>query len=258
MQLHYKSFGTGAPVLILHGLLGSLDNWQTFARKLAPHFTVFTVDLRNHGKSPHSPEHSYAAMTADLLEFFAQHHLPRAHLIGHSMGGKLAMHFALAHPEKILKLIVVDIAPKKYNSGHDAIFEALSTLHLAPLTKREEADRQLAAKIEDPAVRQFLLKNLDRKTDGTFAWKMNLGALQANYEKINAAIEPNPTAPAPAPLPALLIRGGKSRYVLDEDFPSFQRLFPHAQLHTIAAAGHWVHADAPEAFFTAVHHFLMN
>src|SRR5687768_12491716 len=114
MQLNYKTFGEGTPVIILHGLLGSLDNWQTFARKLSADFKVFTVDLRNHGKSPHSDEHSFPAMVADLVEFFNEHQISKAHIIGHSMGGKVAMQFAITHPEMVLKLIVVDINPKKY------------------------------------------------------------------------------------------------------------------------------------------------
>lgn len=254
MKLNYKTIGSGTPVIILHGLLGSLDNWQTFARKLSTQFNVFTIDLRNHGRSPHSHEHSYEAMVRDLEKFFEENNVEKAHVIGHSMGGKVAMQFALTHPEKVLKLIVVDIAPKKYAGGHDVIFEALSSIDLARVTKREDADLLLSSKIDDVTVRQFLLKNIDRNADGTFSWKMNLPALIRNYEKINAAIE----SEISAQMPAVLIRGGKSAYVLEEDMQAFEKLFPEAKLVTIAAAGHWVHAEAPDAFFTAVHDFLIN
>lgn len=248
MQLNFKSFGEGTPVVILHGLLGSLDNWQTFARKLSTRFKVFTVDLRNHGRSPHSDEHSYPAMVSDLEEFFTEHHIQQAHLIGHSMGGKVAMQFAVTHPEKALKLIVVDIAPKEYNGGHEVIFDALTSIDLAQITKRDEADALLARQIDDFAVRQFLLKNLDRTDDGGFAWKMNLPALIKNYGKINQAIHPE----HPVAVSTYVIRGGRSGYVQDADRMRFQHIFPHTEFITISRAGHWVHAEAPEEFYTAV------
>lgn len=254
MRLNFKSFGSGTPVIILHGLFGSLDNWQTFARKLSAGFHVFTVDLRNHGRSPHSTEHSYEAIAADMHDFFEEHQIEKAHIIGHSMGGKAAMQFAHTYPEKILTLIVVDIAAKEYHGGHDNIFEALLHFDLSKVKSREDADAMLALKIEEQGVRQFLLKNLDRNSDGTFTWKMNLNALHRNYEKINRAIHPV----QPVPLPAFLIRGDKSGYVRDEDMHDFKRIFPKAQFITIPHAGHWVHADAPEAFYNAVSGILKS
>ncbi len=248
MRLNFKSFGSGTPVVILHGLLGSLDNWQTFARKLSAGFKVYTVDLRNHGKSPHSDEHSYSAMSNDLLEFFGEHHIDKAHLIGHSMGGKVAMQFALKHPEKILKLFVVDIAPRSYESGHDLIFETLRNIDPAKINKREDADAMLAQRIPDMAVRQFLLKNLDRNSDGSFSWKMNLTSLWKNYDNINAPIQ----SASLTEIPTVIIRGGKSDYVKDADLESFREIFSDVRLITVQTAGHWVHAEAPEEFYSAV------
>jgi len=252
VRLNYKSFGEGTPVVILHGLLGSLDNWQTFARRLAGEFMVYTVDLRNHGKSPHSDVHTYPAMADDLLEFFREQNIPKAHLIGHSMGGKAAMQFAIFHPEKVLKLIVVDMAPRSYESGHEMIFEALMKIDLEQIRKREEADALLGETIHDTVMRQFLLKNLDRNTDGSFAWKMNLHGLWKNYSFINVPIRSD----AKVNVPTVVIRGGKSNYVQHNDLNSFKEIFPNTSLITIRDAGHWVHAEAPDEFYHTVRNEL--
>lgn len=209
---------------------------------------MFTIDLRNHGKSAHSDIHTYQAMTADLLEFFDEHGIDQAHVIGHSMGGKVAMQFAIDHPEKILKLIVVDIAPRSYERGHELIFEALFAIDLSTITKREEADQLLTQKISDFSVRQFLLKNLDRNSDGSFSWKMNLQGLLKNYHNIKTPIQ----SASPIDVPTVVIRGGKSAYVKDKDLDSFKEIFPKTNLITIANAGHWVHAEAPDEFYLLV------
>lgn len=254
MRLNYKTFGAGTPVIVLHGLLGSLDNWQSFARKLSSDFRVFTVDLRNHGKSPHSAEHTYDAMSKDLLDFFEEHKIEKAHVIGHSMGGKVAMQFAISHPEKILKLFIVDIAPRSYESGHDLIFEALLSIDISKVARREEADALLARKIPDSAVRQFLLKNLDRQADGSFSWKMNLQGLWKNYSNINVPIQ----SALPVEIQTFVIKGGKSNYVKDADLKSFQQIFPSTKLITIENAGHWVHAEAPDEFYKTVRQELQS
>lgn len=253
MRLNFKLTGKGTPVVILHGLFGSLDNWQTFARKLSLEFQVFTLDLRNHGRSPHSNEHSYEVMATDVNLFFEEHQIEKAHIIGHSMGGKAAMQFAISFPEKILKLIIVDIAPKKYGREHDVIFNSLAQLDLAQINNREDADAKLAIHISDFAVRQFLLKNLDRNPDGSFSWKMNLGALINNYESISNPLMSEHSIQ----VPAFVIRGEKSQYVADEDRAIFQKIFPNTQFITIPSAGHWVHAEAPDAFYAAVHAALI-
>lgn len=255
MQLNYKSFGEGIPVVILHGLLGSLDNWQTFARKLSADYKVYTVDLRNHGRSPHSDEHSFPAMAEDLIEFFAEHRIQAAHIIGHSMGGKTAMQFAIAHPEKVLKLIVVDIAPRSYDrNSHDNIFNALRSVNLSGVTRREEVDAALAPRITDFAERQFLMKNLDRNPDGNLGWKMNLEGLFHNYYKVDQSIKSD----KPVNVPTFVIRGGKSRYVADDDLHAFRAIFPQTELITIPEAGHWVHAEAPERFYRAIQDILVK
>ncbi len=247
MHLNFKSFGERIPVVILHGLLGSLDNWQTFARRLSSEFKVYTVDQRNHGKSPHSEVHTYSAMVSDLIEFFDEHHIDQAHLIGHSMGGKVAMQFAISHSARVLKLILVDISPRSYESGHDVIFEALMQIDLSKIKKREEAEVMLSEKIHDAAVRRFLLKNLDRVESG-FVWKMNLDGFYRNYENINVPIQSD----SEIDIPTILIRGAKSNYVQESDLKTFREIFPSTKLVTIPNAGHWVHADAPDKFYEVV------
>ncbi|HXH17526.1 MAG TPA: alpha/beta fold hydrolase [Chitinophagales bacterium] len=253
MKLNYKTFGEGKPLIILHGLLGSLDNWQTLARRFSAEFKVYTVDLRNHGKSPHSEVHSYQAMADDLLEFLTHHQIDKAYFIGHSMGGKAAMQFAILHPQRVLKLIVVDIAPRTYESKHEAIFDALMKMDLSKITGREEADAILAETIQDASMRQFLLKNLDRNPDGSFRWKMNLKSLWMNYSNINTPLY----SESKIDIPVTVIRGGLSGYVTENDLESFKEIFPHTRLITIPGAGHWVHADAPDAFYEIVRNELV-
>ena len=252
MQLNYKVFGEGFPVVILHGLLGSLDNWQTIAKRLSEQFKVYTVDLRNHGKSPHSNEHSYPLMAEDLKDFFQEHVIKKAHLIGHSMGGKVAMLFTVTYPELVDKLVVVDIAPRVYEAHHNEIFDALFKLDLSQATKRSEADEQLMQSIPDFGVRQFLLKNLTRNESGGFEWKMNLQGLYKHYPNINIPIQANNSVS----VKTLVIRGANSNYVLEEDISDFEKLFGSVKLVTIPSAGHWVHAEAPDLFLHEVKAFL--
>ena len=252
MKLNYKVSGDGFPVIILHGLYGSLDNWQTMAKYLSGEFKVYIVDLRNHGRSPHSEEHSYPSMVNDLKQFYEDHRIERANIIGHSMGGKVAMSFALKYPALVNKLVVVDIAPKAYQAGHDQIFEALFELDLSKVSKRQEADRRLKHAIPDLAVRQFLLKNLSRAEDGSYTWRINLKSLFKNYNNINAAIESD----EPVDVDTLVIRGEQSGYIIESDFSSFNKLFANVQITTISSAGHWVHAEATEEFLKEVSAFL--
>lgn len=252
MQLNYKSFGQGDPIVILHGLFGTLDNWQTIAKQLAEDYTVFIVDLRNHGRSPHVDEHNYTVLADDVAEFMSDNWIYGAHVIGHSMGGKTAMTLALNYPEQVNKLVVVDMAIKANKGGHETIFEAMFDLDLPHLTSRGEADKQLQTRIEDYGVRQFLLKNLTRQKTGGYAWKMNLPILHQHYQAILAAIETDTTFDNPS----LFLRGGHSNYVLDEDFPAIQEIFTDSELKTIDNAGHWVHAEQPKVFIDVVKAFL--
>ncbi len=252
MTLNYKSFGEGYPIIILHGLFGTLDNWQTIAKKLAEHYTVYIIDQRNHGRSPHDDAFDYTVMADDLQVFMESQWIYEAHVIGHSMGGKTAMQFALNYPDLVNQLVVVDIAPKAYEGGHQTIFEALLSLDLATITSRKEANELLQQKIEDFGVRQFLLKNLTRRKEGGFKWKMNLSVIHQNYAQILSAIESEDSFDNST----LFIRGGISDYVKEEDMANIKTLFPLAELATVAEAGHWVHATAPTILLELVNNFL--
>ncbi len=252
MELNYKSFGSGFPIIILHGLFGTLDNWQTIAKRLAEHFLVYIVDQRNHGRSPHDKAFNYEVMAEDLLLFLEKQWIYEAHIIGHSMGGKTAMHFALNYADLVKKLIVVDIAPKAYPKRHTAIFEALFSLDLAKISSRKEAANLLQQKIRETSVSQFLLKNLSRNKEGSYEWKMNLPAIYTHYAEILAPVESEQAFDNPV----LFIRGGQSTYIQDADWEKIELLFPNAKLETIPRAGHWVHSTAPNELLQLVKNFL--
>jgi esterase len=252
MQLHFQVRGNGPPLMILHGFLGSLDNWRTVSRRLSDAFRVFTIDLRNHGGSPHSSQMNYEIMANDLLEFVEQHTLPAVFLLGHSMGGKVAMQFATEHAESVAKLIVVDIAPRAYEPSHRPLLNALRSLDLNQYTSFTETDQALAASIPAPVMRQFLLKNLIRAKDRRLAWRIDVEAIARNYDHLAMAIAPRQSFTKPT----LFIRGGRSNYLTDSDLSLIQQIFPAAQVKTIAGAGHWVHAEAPEEFLQTVAAFL--
>jgi len=254
MKLNYKVYGEGHPLIILHGLLGSLDNWHSIARKLASQYQVFLVDQRNHGKSPHTSALSYPAMAEDLQEFMETHQLSSVYLAGHSMGGKTAMQFALSHPEKVDKLVSIDMDPQANQGGHETIFRALKAMDLSKVERRSDADKQLQQYIENFGIRQFLLKNLERGPKGGYQWKMNLTSIENAYPQILEAV----SADSPFPKPALFIKGGNSDYINEEDLPVIREHFPQATLKTIPDAGHWVHAEAPEAFVETLEAFLGN
>lgn len=253
MQLNYKSFGTGYPVIILHGLLGSLDNWQTIAKKIAEHFTVYIIDQRNHGKSPHSDEFSYDLLSADLLEFMNEHGIAQAHLIGHSMGGKVAMQFAMQHPYKVGKLVVVDVAPVQYGDRHSNVFNALFAADVANAESREDVEKVLRAKLDnDETTVQFLMKGLNRDDAGMhFEWKFNAKVLWDNYTGISDAVKGEPFTGK-----TLFIKGQKSSYISSSNYSEIMDLFPTNELVEIKEAGHWVHAEKPAEFTAEVLKFL--
>lgn len=253
MELNFKSFGSGPALIILHGLFGSLDNWQGLAKQYAEHYSVFIVDQRNHGRSPQTDTpFTYAQLAEDLREFMEQQGMYTANLIGHSMGGKTVMQFAVEHEYMVEKLIVADMGIAANDFRHNEIIEALVAFPFDEISERKLADEWLATRIPDFGVRQFLLKNLDRRADKGFEWKFNLAVLHRDYRNILAEI----TAPHPIDVPTLFIRGGKSDYVLDEDFPAIRALFPNAQFATVEGAGHWLHAEQPDAFFQQTMAFL--
>ena len=254
MELNYKVMGEGKPLIILHGLLGSLDNWQTIGRKLADSYQVHIIDERNHGRSPHTDTHSYPEMAADLLEFMDRHDIQTAHLLGHSMGGKTVMEFALAQPDRVLSLIVADMGIKAYEAKHDEIFNALFRIDLDAVERRSDAEEQIEALIDDNGVRQFLLKSLDRTTAGNYEWKFNLDVLHNDYPNMLKAVKSDTVLDKPV----LFIRGGRSNYVKESDLEDFKKNFPQAQLETIDNAGHWLHAEAPKEFLEASTQFLRS
>ncbi len=252
MELNYKSFGSGEPVIILHGLFGMLDNWQTMAKRLAKDFTVFTVDQRNHGRSPHMDDISYPLMAEDLLLFMEHHWIYNAHIIGHSMGGKTAMQFALDHSDMVNKLVVVDMAPKVSRGHHDLVFDALLGIDLKTLDSRTTAAQLVSEKVSDISVVRFLLKNLTRDKAGQYRWKMNLPVILKEYKKILAAISGN----EPVDNKTLFVKGGTSDYIGDSDMPEINALFPNARLTVVESAGHWVHAESPDELYALLTDFL--
>lgn len=246
MQLNHKFLAAenaahGTPTVILHGLFGLADNWMGIAKALSQTGPVYLLDLRNHGRSPHDPVFDYAAMSHDLHEFVQSHALQNVVLIGHSMGGKVAMHYACLHPQHLNRLVVVDIAPRYYPVHHRVILDALLAVDLPALQNRQQADEQLARYIAETDVRQFLLKSLYRTDAGGFAWRFNLAAINAQIENVGEAL-PEGFGFAK---PALFVRGGLSHYVKDADMDLVLRHFPAAQLETVAGAGHWIHAEKP-------------
>ena len=250
MKLHYRKYGKGNPIVILHGLFGSSDNWQTLGKKFAENFEVHLVDQRNHGHSPKSNEFNYQLLSDDLYELITDLELENIILIGHSMGGKTVMHFAQQHPLLIKKLIVVDIGPKAYPMHHGIILEGLNSLDLSIIKSRGQADKQLSKFIEDIGVKQFLLKNLYWIEKGQLGWRINIPVLEKKMPDIVAAIPDNIVD-----TPTLFIRGEKSNYIAEDDFQNIYDQFPNSEIETIYDAGHWVHAENPFSFYNMVMDF---
>jgi pimeloyl-ACP methyl ester carboxylesterase len=251
MKLFFRQSGQGQPLIILHGLLGSSDNWFTLAKKFSENFSVYLVDQRNHGQSPHSDEFDYKPMTEDLEEFIRDHQLERPHIIGHSMGGKTAMNFAIKHPDQVGKLIVVDIVPKPYFVKHDRLIDGLEAIPLQSVTNRTEAEKILSEYEQDPAVRQFLLKNLSRDSEGKFFWKVNLPIISKNLQLIGADLQYTGTFDGPS----LFIHGSRSDYFKEGDDKLIQSRFTNSKFVALDT-GHWVQAEKPQEFAEVVLNFL--
>ncbi len=250
-SLNYKEFGEGQPLIILHGLFGSLDNWVTLGKKFGETHHVYLVDQRNHGLSFHSEIFNYDAMAEDLNSFMTEHHIESAILLGHSMGGKTVMNFATKNPKRVDKLIVADIGPKFYPVHHTTIIKAFYSIDLNAIGNRKEADKQLASTIPEFGTRQFLLKNLQR-TESGFKWKMNLDVIAKHIEEVGKASNQN----ASFDKPTLFIRGEKSDYILDEDLNLIHSIFTDSKVDTVSNAGHWLHAENPAEFFEKVTAFI--
>lgn len=253
MILHSLILGEGKPFVILHGFLGMADNWKTLGTLWSESgFQVHLLDQRNHGRSFHNDEHSYDAMAQDLKMYCDHLHLDHIILLGHSMGGKVAMHAASLFPQLIDKLIIADIAPKAYDPHHSDIIHALESVDFEQISSRKEADDAVAVRIKDHGTRQFLLKSLYRKNKTTYDWRFNLPVLARSQAMIGS----HNRIDTPIQIPTLFIRGGNSGYILDVDKAGIEHAFAKAELQTIPNAGHWLHAEQPVVFNKLVAEFV--
>ena len=263
MELFYSKEGNGSPLVIVHGLYGSSDNWLNIGKRLAEKHTVYMVDQRNHGHSPFSESHTFNDMRSDLEEFFEAHNIEKAILLGHSMGGKVAMWFAADFPEKVEKLVIADIAPKDYlllkeDSQfylHQNILLAMQEIDFTKIKSRSDVDDFLAQKIDDANIRQFLLKNVAKdKVNHQYKWRVNAGVLYDHLDEIVSGVNKNwldDRIPITS-YPVIFIRGMKSKYILTEDEPMIKEIYPDSKIIDIPDAGHWLHAEQPELFMKAV------
>jgi pimeloyl-ACP methyl ester carboxylesterase len=247
MKLNYKKLGEGQPLIILHGLFGSLDNWQSHGKKLSEYFEVYLVDQRNHGHSDWSEDFTYDLLADDLNEFVVDHNLEDVILIGHSMGGKTIMRYAQKYPEQISKMIVVDMGVKEYPIHHDTILDGLKSIDLNEIDTRGGASDQLSKFIENKSIRQFLLKNLYWVEKGKLGWRINIQVLDREMNQIVKSLPKEESL-----IEVLFIAGGQSNYILKEDHDDILGVFPLADFHTIESAGHWIHAESPEEFMEEV------
>ena len=253
MRLNFKKYGKGDEnLVILHGLFGSLDNWQSLAKQFGVYFTVYVIDQRNHGKSPHFDEHTYKDMANDLKDFLDQQKIEKTYLLGHSMGGKTVMQFSIQDPQYVKKMVVADIAPKYYAPHHHEEIKALESVDFSTLKDRKEVQNKLEEPLSNAGGVQFFLKGLTWLEKEQLGWKFNLKVLVDQYDNIGQALEgfayfTNPT---------LFLRGENSTYVTEDDIDTIEEIFPMAQYRTIDGAGHWLHAENPKQFFEEVLNFL--
>lgn len=254
MKLFYRKYGSGPPLIILHGLFGSSDNWVTIAKSLSENFTVYLPDQRNHGQSPHSDVHDYDSMRDDLLELANDLSLKKFFLVGHSMGGKTAISFAIKWPEMLNGLIIADISPfsdaaekKSIYSEHQTILNAILSVDLKKVSTRSDADTFLSEKIGSEKTRGMIMKNLQRTGDNTFSWKLNAVPLFRNLDKIMEGVErENVYNHQITGFPVIFLKGGDSEYIPRSDFNDILKVFPAAEMIEIPGAGHWINSDKPE------------
>tara|TARA_Y100000994_G_scaffold202380_1_gene173338 strand:- start:229 stop:1002 length:774 start_codon:yes stop_codon:yes gene_type:complete len=256
MKLHFQNYSTsGEPLFILHGLFGSLSNWNWHSKQFSEHFSVYGVDLRNHGESPHDDTLNYDVMAQDVVQLFDDLGVKSASVIGHSMGGKVAMELALRWPDYINKLIVVDIAPVSYpdrGDGHLDVIEGMKALELSTVESRREAESRLEGYIADQVTRKFILTNLvSGKSDG-FRWRINLQSIEHNY----AALRNKPSGSGVFRKPVLFLKGALSNYIKKDYQLETLKLFPNARVKSIMGAGHWLHAEKPQVFQKIAKDFL--
>ncbi len=252
-MLYSKTEGSGQPLLILHGFLGMSDNWKTLSGQFAAEgFQVHALDMRNHGRSLHSAEFTYAAMVRDIAEYVRFNNLGTVDIIGHSMGGKIAMFYATQNPEKVRKLIVADIGPRYYAPHHQDILKALNSVDFSKKPSRQEVDDILAVYVPDFGTRQFLMKSLYWQEPGQLGFRFNLEVFNSSIESIGEALPAN----AVYTKPTLFLKGEKSRYICEDDEPVIHHHFPNSEIVTIKNAGHWLHAENPKDFFESTLSFL--
>ncbi len=260
MKLFFRKFGQGQPLIILHGLFGQSDNWNTLARQFSENgLEVYTVDQRNHGLSPHSDVWNYKAMSEDILELINDNNLKNIILLGHSMGGKTVMQFAIDHPGYLDKLIIADMAPKYYPIHHQGVLAGLQAVDFNVVKTRREVEEVLSKYISDFGTKQFLLKNIFWTDEEEMAWRFNLKVITEQIENVGQNVDHIGDATPRdiiCEVPALFLRGERSDYILDEDIDLIHELFPRSTLETIAGAGHWLHAEKPKEFFDAVIRFV--
>ncbi len=252
MKLHYRKYGAGPPLIILHGLFGSSDNWHNLARRWGEFFTVYAIDQRNHGSSPHESAMDYRELAHDLGQFMDQQRLDPAYIVGHSMGGKVAMLFASQYPDRVVGLAILDIGIAEVTGQHAAILEVLAQVNLGDHSSRIDIEETLEQFIGSAPIRQLLIKNIMRRVDDSFAWKFNHEALLDHYEDLITALD----LPDAFPGPILFLRGDLSSYLEAELSPEVLGIFPYAQLQTIAGAGHWLHAEQPDMVFSRIRDFF--
>lgn len=253
MKLQHRIIGEGKPLIILHGLFGSSDNWQTHAKRFSDYFQVILVDQRNHGHTDWSDEFDYDILAEDLHELITDLGLNRVHLLGHSMGGKTVMRYAQLYPETIEKMIVVDMGIKQYPMHHQQILAGIHAVNASEMDSRSKAEEILLPFVPENGTRQFLLKNLYWAEKGKLAWRMNVAVLEREMPNILKALPEEEVM-----VQTLFIRGAISAYILDEDIPDIENQFPDSSFVTIENAGHWVHAEQPEEFMNTVLEFLLR
>ena len=254
--LFARSQGHGAPVLLLHGLFGAGHHWQDIARRLAPHGEIVTPDLRNHGRSPHTPRMDYAAMADDVLALLDTRRIEQASIVGHSMGGKVAMRLALQAPHRVSRLAVIDVAPVAYPDRYGELVRAAQALDLRTLRSREQADTRLAEHIAQPTLRAMLLQNLVPGAQGAWRWRIGWAGILANLETLCGF--PSDLAGRRGGMPSLFVKGGASEHVDDAGEKAILAHFPRAQVVRLAGAGHWVQADQPAALAALLARFLLQ
>lgn len=256
MKLYSNSIGKGQPLIIAHGLYGSSDNWLSIARELQDDFEIHMLDMRNHGRSPHSNTHDYASMAQDIMEYVENYKLNNIVLLGHSMGGKASMLFTLQNPELVDYLLVADIAPKNYQDhtlGHKKILETLQTIDLKKVKTRTEVANILDPIFQNKRITQFVLKNLTRQEDKSFKWDLNIPILLANLDNIVGGIDDWNNYYVKTP--TLFLKGEHSPYLTLEDNFLIRKYFQNSEITTIPNAGHWLHAEQPELIIKTILYF---